>query len=227
MNARVSNETDFIDADTFFSDYFDFDEEILRHFNKSDIFSLSFLSQKRANQDTAFNKQGESLLNICKSNNLLILNGRCHKHKGIGNYTFRDISVIDYAISSTEGLKRIQDFEIMELDSLYSDGHAMLILTISYPHLRAKFSESKSKRPGKLWDADKKELFQSNVDIQQINGILDDIQSVQGKQDINLIFNVILIIFLNIVKFGNLKLITIKLKFSFLVLETRIGLSLF
>ena len=38
MNARVSNENDFIDADTFFSDYFDFDEEILRHFNKSDIF---------------------------------------------------------------------------------------------------------------------------------------------------------------------------------------------
>ena len=186
MNARVSNENDFIDADTFFSDYFDFDEESLRHFNKSDIFSLSFLSQKRANQDTAFNKQGESLLNICKSNNLLILNGRCHKDKGIGKYTFRDISVIDYAISSTEGLKRIQDFEIMELDSLYSDGHAMLSLTISYPHLRAKFSESKSKRPGKLWDEDKKELFQSNVDIQQINGILYDIQSVQGKQDINL-----------------------------------------
>ena len=95
MNGRVSNENDFIDADTFFSDYFDFDEAILRHFNKSDIFSLSFLSQKRANQDTAFNKQGESLLNICKSNNLLILNGRCHKDKGIGKYTFRDISVID------------------------------------------------------------------------------------------------------------------------------------
>lgn len=130
MNARVSNENDFIDADTFFSDYFDFDEEILRHFNKSDIFSLSFMSQKRANQDTAFNKQGESLLNICKSNNLLILNGRCHKDKGIGKYTFRDISVIDYAISSTEGHKRVQDFEIMELDSLYSDGHAMLSLTI-------------------------------------------------------------------------------------------------
>ena len=29
-------------------------------------------------------------------------------------------------------------------------------------------------------------MFQSNVDIQQINGILYDIQSVQGKQDINL-----------------------------------------
>ena len=57
----------------------------------------------------------------------------------------------------------------MELDSLYSDDHAMLSLTISYPHLKAKFSESKSKRSGKLWGEDKKELFQSNVDIHHIN----------------------------------------------------------
>ena len=43
---------------------------------------------------TGNQKRGTSLLNICKSNNLLILNGRCHKDEGIGKYTFRDISVI-------------------------------------------------------------------------------------------------------------------------------------
>lgn len=183
MNARVSNKDDFIDADTFLSEYFDFDEEVLNHFNKTDVLDLDFLSRKRANQDESVNTQGESLLDICKSNNLFILNGRCHKDKGVGKFTFRDTSVIDYAISSYEGLKRVQEFEIIDLDPLFSDGHSLLSLMITQIIAPSPAIATTSKSGRKLWDEEKKELFCHNIDMQTLNAILTDIQLVQAETD--------------------------------------------
>ena len=55
-----------------------------------------------------------------------MLNDRYGQDAGKGNYTFRDQSVIDYSISSSEGFSLLTDFKIQELDDIYSDGHSLL-----------------------------------------------------------------------------------------------------
>ena len=55
---------------------------------------------------------GFKLLDICKNNNLLILNGRFGADKNIGNYTFSCTFVIDYVISSLQGLSILEIFSI-------------------------------------------------------------------------------------------------------------------
>ena len=72
------------------------------------------------------NNDGNLLLDLCKSCNLFILNGRCGRDKGIGSLTFKDLSTIDYSLSSFDCLKYIANFYVYPLDTLFSDGHALL-----------------------------------------------------------------------------------------------------
>ena len=63
---------------------------------------------------------------------MFILNGRCGSDKNVGNFTFRQTSVIDDAISSYEGLRYISNFRIVELDILFSDGHSLLHVDLNF-----------------------------------------------------------------------------------------------
>ena len=93
------------------------------------------MSLHRTTRDSIFNNEGKILLEICKSNNLFILNGRCGKDKEMGAFTFKNTSTIDYSIFSTESLKFVADFDIKELVALYSDGHSLLNTTLKFRNL--------------------------------------------------------------------------------------------
>ena len=57
----------------------------------------------RISEDKSSNKYGSELLKLCKSTNLIILNGRCGLDKGIGKFTesnTRGSSVVDYVLCS-------------------------------------------------------------------------------------------------------------------------------
>ena len=79
MNARIAVTQDYIEADPFFFDFFDLDNVLLEHFSRPNVFELCNLLPNRKSLDTHQNKLGEKLLSICKSNNLIILNGRSGK----------------------------------------------------------------------------------------------------------------------------------------------------
>ena len=53
---------------------------------------------KRNSSDSKINSIGLKLLEICKRNNLFIANGRIGEDRQIGKCTFRETSVIDYAL---------------------------------------------------------------------------------------------------------------------------------
>ena len=80
----------------------------------------------RVSKDNLINNDGNFLLDLCKSCNLFILNGRCGRGKSIGSLTFKEISTIDYSLSSFDGLKYVANFCVYPLDTLFSDGHALL-----------------------------------------------------------------------------------------------------
>ena len=122
----------FLDADNFLADLFHFDDAMQQFFDISSILEQYKFSKNRKSKDSVVNNEGNRLLDICKSNNLIILNGRCGQDKETGAYTFKSISVIDYTIASTEVLKYIDCFAVRTLDPIFSDGHALLCTTLQF-----------------------------------------------------------------------------------------------
>ena len=131
VNAHTSCLTDYVMLDDFLTNQFIFDENVLHDFNSTDLLLKEGFPIKRISKDKKVNTNGLKLLETCKSNNLYIVNGRVGSDKNVGNFTFRNTSVIDYILSTANCFQYFMNFEILEVDSLFSDGHALLALTIN------------------------------------------------------------------------------------------------
>ena len=83
----------------------------------------------RINKDSVKNHYGSRLLDLCKGNNLFIINGRIGNDKGIGKLTCKNSSVV-YVISSVDFLKHIVNFSICEFSKLFSDVHSPISLLL-------------------------------------------------------------------------------------------------
>ena len=67
------------------------------------------LNEKRISQDKAKpNNYGYKLIDFCKNNNFVILNGRCGKDKHVGKTTSKNCSVIDYILFHAENKMMIK-----------------------------------------------------------------------------------------------------------------------
>ena len=90
------------------------------------------------------------LLDICKSNSMLILNGRCGDDKFSESMTFRNKSVIDYSIVSFQSLQFIKSFRVLELDALFSDSHSLIATSLCFKNdLKVKRSVPVNIKAGK------------------------------------------------------------------------------
>lgn len=178
MNARIAAATDYEEADPFLLDYFDFDEALLEHFNRPNVFEMCNLLRNQKSLDTQQNMLGEKLLSTCKCNNLIILNGRSGKDADIEKFTFRNCSVIDYAIVTAESAKYVQNFEIIDLDPIFSDGHSLLHFQISGRHTMSVQNKRQNKTiHAKMWDENKISDFCENLDQSKISDLMIDVQS--------------------------------------------------
>ena len=133
--------------------------------------------------DKTVNKYGRSLINLCASNNLCILNGRiqgdrfgkftCHKSNGA--------SVVDYAILSNTLLRKVVYFSVLPLSFLSC--HCPISFAIKTnkffldTNKSYKFLESKASTF--IWERVKKEhysLLLNNIEtIKEANSYIDDI----------------------------------------------------
>lgn len=118
----------------------------------------------RQSKDEVINNEGIFLLEICKSNNLFMLNGRCGKDRGIGSYIFKETSVIDYSIVSAQALKFIYDFDIMQMDPLFTDHHWLLKTTLNFEKSSKTNGNPKKKKVKKRpkWHDSKTSSFIQN-----------------------------------------------------------------
>ena len=123
-----------------------------------------------------------------------ILNERYGQDEGVGSFTFRDQSVIDYAITSRRGFILLSDFEIQNLDRIYSDGHCLLQITL---HIVTQNSTNNLKIPQhspkpRKWDYHKATNFSENIDeaaIRDIGSCIDSLESRVLQQHIELIIS--------------------------------------
>ena len=81
--------------------------------------------------DMKRNNTGFKLLELCKNKNLSFFNGRFGKGANEGMY-IKGVSLIYFVIASLQGLKYFTGFDITELDRLYSDGHSLLSIGITF-----------------------------------------------------------------------------------------------
>ena len=64
----------------------------------------------RANSDKTVNKFGSRLIELCKSLNMYIANGRCGNDKDVGSPTSKGISTVDYVVVTESLLNKIVHF---------------------------------------------------------------------------------------------------------------------
>ena len=150
---------------------------------KSDNGKGVYLPKVRTSQDKIINNEGNMLIDTCKLNNLFILNGRCGTDKNVGAMTFRNLSIIDYSIISYQALKFVHMFNILELDSLFSDGHSLITTTLNFSQKLAPCITKKtrnSKRKPKLPE-DKKMLFIQNLNYLKIAQLHDNIVNASNN----------------------------------------------
>lgn len=187
FNGRTGRIRDYVPFDPAISHLLDIDNELLTQYETQTQLEQLSIPLERKSLDNKTNVNGFRLIDICRNNNLFILNGRLFKDKNIGNYTFRDKSVIDYAIASADCFEHIINFEIFETDPLFSDGHNAIHLTIYLLPVMSETIETKTTTSCKPpWQCSLSQTFSDKIDINSINNIIHDLTTSQEPTMIEL-----------------------------------------
>ena len=136
------------------------------------VFDQKFIKTARKNQDLHEADQfGHKLLNLCKIHNLQILNGRVGKDEGVGKYTTKNNSVIDYVLAPPDLFVEIKDFEIQDFNPLMSDVHCPIIFSL-LSKTKNNISSITNKAIKKIkWDVSKNSDFVENIDSGELENL--------------------------------------------------------
>ena len=116
----------------------------------------------RKNKDHVLDANGRKLLNLCKTTNHVIVNGRIHKDAGIGEYTFcstRGNSVTDYLLVQPRDLINIHDFNIQDLTE-FSDHSSLYFSVLKKPEINYNKQNKEYKiKEEIIWNEEKIDEF--------------------------------------------------------------------
>jgi hypothetical protein len=98
FNGHTADKPDYIVLDDFIANQLDLDDTLFNQMNTPQLLSTLNVPLRRVSMDTKLNDVGNKILDLCKNNEMLIVNGRIGRDKAEGNFTFRNTSVIDYAL---------------------------------------------------------------------------------------------------------------------------------
>lgn len=189
-NARTSELVDYTKSDNFLSDHFNFDEETLLFYDCINSIQSDNCNINRKSKDPKTNNTGYKLIDICKNNNLFILNGRTGRDKNMGKLTFRNQSLIDYTLATSKCAPFINDFDVLETDMLMSDGHSILQMTlIIQPIVTHNILTDSHTQTDKIkWRPEQSLQFIENIsddDVILLNEMLESCRLNTNKNNIN------------------------------------------
>ena len=190
MNSRTGNLDDTLDFDHVMineCEINDFAEE-LSSINFSN--ENSAINKVRVNTDRTVNENGKALINMCKANNVIIVNGRTGYDRNIGEVTFKGHngdSTIDYCIITPNIIPHIQDFQVDVLDQNLSDKHSPIVFTLKTKHSTGPINQNEItietdieyEQISTKWSDDKKSEFQSNFDQNKIQSLLQTLEDIE------------------------------------------------
>ena len=126
----------------------------------------------RKTLDKTVNTYGHSLLELCKNNDLFMLNGRIGKDAVNPKLTCEEKILVDCILSSAHLFCKFTDFQVHEFVSLYSDAHCPISFSIDITDTNGHTNAEKENllRP-KLWNQNKAEESINNIDLIRISEI--------------------------------------------------------
>ena len=118
---------------------------------------------------------------MCKCNDLFICNGRLGDDKD-DEFTCKNVSVVDYVIGSSDLLKIVDTFSVLEFSKLLSDAHRPLSLSLAF---KKKVHQTLCDTPGEekigKFENDKINDFIELVDTEKIENLVIEINALQGN----------------------------------------------
>lgn len=176
-NGRVGTLRDFIITDQHFHDFFEIDESIRSQLDKHVLLENLSIPLERCSRDSRTNTHGYRLIEALRNNNLFLLNGRLFQDKNKGMFTFKDKSVIDYVLATAECFDYIVDFNIIETDALFSDGHNVLYWEIAVPTRNSRKIETIFHSNYPVWKSDLSRSFRSNIDTDAVKELSEHLSN--------------------------------------------------
>ena len=173
FNAHTGTKSDF----TRFNDYVCSSVPLENVINTVSLESLG-IDTTSYNLDLSVNNYGNRLLQLCKSLELLIANGRLGKDQGIGALTCKNIAlslITVFCHLFYFHITSITDFEILPFDNMISDVHNALHVEILYK-LTGTNEYVESEEPSVLikpvWDNNSYQSFNDSLNLETIVNLI-------------------------------------------------------
>ena len=159
-----------------------------------DMMSRLNFDMNRVSKHSKVNTFGKRLIDFCKNNDTLILNGRDFVDKGVGKPTFKDKSVDDNVICSSTAMMFLSNFEIKEFCPLYSDAHNVIKFALkdNVMPTQPKTSSCPEAKHKRLEENKKKLLLFENLIQNKVNEIqytLNDMTQPNKDYQCNYVWN--------------------------------------
>ena len=161
FNARTAKLADYLEGDTFIFEILGDEslnterEETFQNFEKASI------PIERNNAYPKTNAYGYQFLDLCRNNNLFILNGRLDNQEP--KRTCKNSSTVDYFVSTAFNFELVSSITTHEFDALFSDAHCPVSLSIVPINKNYNIDDtpqySKTQPNIRLWNVDKKIRF--------------------------------------------------------------------
>ena len=144
FNARTGKLKEFICLDNFLANHNDFDDETRQSLEECNVLIDSNIPLERTSVDNHCNNYGYKLIDLCRNNNLFIVNGRI----GESRLTCKDSSTVDYVICSAVLFQSVKNFFVHDFCNLYSDVHCAISFDVINlkTSLETKLSNQVSKK---------------------------------------------------------------------------------
>ena len=133
---------------------------------------------QRCSLDRGSNRFGDCLLDLCKSFNIKLLNGRLFPNTDkMTCFTANGESVVDYVVTSQNNFTSISDMQVHDFNEF--SNHAPIIFSLKIGTERSNITDA-TYRTVHRWDENLKKEFVENLmhDSHILNDTLEDILDV-------------------------------------------------
>jgi len=188
FNSRCGNLVDYTCNEEFITDLFHLDEISETNARISELFENNKIPIERKVVDKNINNYGREFINMCKNNDLFILNGRINPDYYEPKLTCRNASVVDYFLSTAELFESIVSLQTNEFCELYSDVHCPIEITLRTKQIQNEMVANTRENQSptiKLWEQCKAENFVENLDVLKIADIEVQIDNLSSSNDIS------------------------------------------
>lgn len=178
FNARTSDLADVTITDDAIFEQIGVNPETVYTCDTTDILKRYNLDVQRASKDTKVNTFGKHLIEFCKNNDMIILNGRAFHDKGVGKTTCKNTSVVDYVICSTSTVEFLSNYEVRDFCPLFSDAHNPIEMSLTSHNDDEQSSKVYKKCKVNAWEESKSNVYVENLDRSKLQEVEDKLDSI-------------------------------------------------